>query len=272
MTFDSRERSLFAGEPIWLLRLTRGAVVARYAAGDRQVTVGDDLYAPLAWTRTEIGDSAEQNKNAVTITLPKSASVFSWWYPYPPSRRVKVELLVFHRGDAEVALEWTGRVGDRSRTDKDLVLRCTQSRVSNRNRGHVLCWMKGCPLVVYSTGNGMCNLDPEDFEVPATVGSLSGAVLVCAAFAASPLSLAGGWVEYTRPDGEPEERSVLTHVVGSDTVVLNYGTDAIAPGDDVSGFPGCAGDWEACEARENTDNYGGCPQLPNKNPYSGNPR
>ncbi len=270
MTFDALERSRYLGQPVRLLRLTRGNLVERYAGVDRAVVVDGDTYSPLAMTHSEIQDTSERGKNTITVTLPIDAPCISWWRPFPPSTTVLVELLSVHRGDSEVTTQWIGRVTDRKYTDSQLILRCEQSRTSSRSRGLNLCWMRGCPLAVYSQGNGLCNLNKDDFAVPFTVTSLTGLSLAAAAFSGVDLPLDGGFIEWTRPDGEPESRSIVSQSGG--VIDLMYGSDMLPPGTEGIAYPGCPGDWAACTARENTKNYGGAPYLPNKNPYSGNPR
>jgi hypothetical protein len=271
MTFDSRERSLFQRRPIALLELTRGGLIERYTNADRIIPVGADNYAPLSlMKRSEIADTGERAKGVLTIELPIDAPCYDWFYPVKRTAIIGVVSKTFHYGDAEVATEWIGRVVSRARNDTTLFLSCEQRSSRARSVGMNLCVMRGCPLVVYSPGRGMCQLNPDDFAVPATLSAVDATTITSAAFGSAPLDLSGGYFEWEAGDGEIESRSILTHD-GND-VVLDYASVLLEAGVAGIAYPGCAGDWEACEARENTDNYGGCPNLPIKTPYDGNPR
>lgn len=269
MTFDLLERSRWLARPIFAVRIARGALVERYVAADRAQVISGETYEPLSIERGELNDTAERLKAVLQLTLPITAGCVPWWRPYPPSQTVGVTCLAKHIGDADVAVEWIGRVIGHRFTDTQLHLSCEPTKTNARSRGLVLRWQRGCPLALYSQGIGMCNVDKALHAVPGTVGSLVGTALTVAAFAAAPKSLAGGFVEWTRADGEPELRSIMAHA-GS-LVLLNYGSDALPPGTAVTAYPGCPHNWSGCESFDNTDNYGGSRYMPGRTPFDGNP-
>lgn len=272
MGFDLLERSRNLGRPIGLLVLARGNIVERYTDADRLITRGGDDYLPLAGlARSDIRDSSQRLKNMLTITLPVNAPVAPWWRPYPPSGRVGVVWLATHSGDTEVNIEWIGRVVAPRFTDTLLQLNCEPSSGNSRSQALSMKWQRTCPLVLYSQGLGMCNVDKSLHATPATLSSVAGAVIQSAAFGALASGiLAGGYVEYVRPDGEAEFRTVMAHT-GS-TVVLNYGSAALAAGLEVIGYRGCRHNFQACrDDFDNGPNYGGTVYSPIKTPFDGNP-
>jgi hypothetical protein len=271
MAFSLLELSRYGGKPIGLLRLARGNVLARFTDADREIAVDDEDYLPLAVSRSEIRDSSERRKNLVTLTLPISASVTSWWRPYPPSGPVFVTWLAMHYGDNEVAVEWTGRVIGARFTDTVLELNCEPTRSNGGSRGLNLRWQRGCPLAVYSQGIGMCNLDKADFAVPGVLTAAEGITLEADAFGELPSGrLAGGFVEYLRADGEIETRSIMAHA--GNQIVLNYGTDQLEEDAEVTAYWGCPHNFAACrDLFENEPNYGGAVYMPIKSPFDGSP-
>lgn len=271
MTFDSLERSRFGGQPIGLLRLSRGSLLELYTSADREITVGGDVYEPLPITRSAIRDSAERGKGVLTLTLPVDAPVANWWRPYPPSARIGVAWLAMHRGSTDVAVEWTGRVIGPRFTDTQLVLSCEPTKTDARARAMAMRWQRGCPLPLYSQGVGMCNVLKAAFAVPATLTDVTGLSIQAAEFAAvSSGRLAGGFVEWTRPDGEPEVRSIMAH--SGDQVLLNYGAENFAAGQAVTAYPGCKHTIADCnDFFGNRPNYGGGIFMPRKSPFDGNP-
>lgn len=271
MTFDLLERSRYGGKPIGLLRISRGNLVERYTTADREIEVGADTYLPLAITRSAIRDSVERAKSQLTLTLPIDAPVAAWWRPYPPSTKVGVTWLAKHHGSSEVIVEWSGRVVQPKFSDTLLTLTCDPSMTDPRTRGMPLRWQPGCPLALYSQGLGMCNVDKSLFAVPGTVTEVVGASIRCDAFGAVPAGrLAGGFVEWTRADGEPEKRSIMAH--DGALVLLEYGAEDLAEDLELVGYPGCAHNFADCrDFFNNGPNYGGAVYAPDRSAFDGNP-
>lgn len=271
MAFDLLERSRYAGRPIGLLRLSRGNLLELYTTADREITVGADTYLPLAVSRSAIRDSVERQKSVVTLTLPVDAPCAAWWRPYPPSTIVGVSWLAKHWGSDEVAVEWSGRVVGSRFTDTQLILACEPARTNARARGLPLRWQLGCPLPLYSQGVGMCNVSKAAHALPATLTEVAGANIRAAAFATLPSGrLAGGFVEWTRADGEPEVRSIMAH--DGDLVILNYGASDLGENLELTGYPGCKHNFADCrDYFENEPNYGGSVYQPVRTPFDGNP-
>jgi hypothetical protein len=154
--------------------------------------------------------------------------------------------------------------------DSIVTLNCEQGRTTARSRGLGLRWQRGCPLALYSQGVGMCNVDKTLHDAPATLTAINGLVLTAAEFGALPSGrLAGGFVEWTRDDGEPERRSITSHS-GSD-IVIQYGTDTLAVDSAVTAYWGCKHTWDDCGEFDNQPNYGGSRYMPNRSPMDGNP-
>jgi hypothetical protein len=166
--------------------------------------------------------------------------------------------MVTHIGDTDPPkVEWMGIVTQPSFTDTELTLTCEQSAATARAVNQGPKWQKGCWKTVYSTGPRGCGLDPDAFAVTATIDSASGLTLVADEFAAAPLGLDGGWVEWTRDDGLVERRSIRSHAGSS--VDLWYGAPEFASGLVVVARPSCPQTWDGCSRRfaDPENHYGG---------------
>lgn len=271
MTFDLLEKSRLGGKPVGLLRLSRGSLLQLYTTADRNIVVGTETYLPLAITRSAIRDSAERAKGVLTLTLPVDAPCAAWWRPFPPSTPVGVTWLATHRGSTEVAVEWVGRVIGPKFTDTVLTLSCEQSKTNARSRGLALRWQRGCPLALYSQGVGLCNVNRAAHAVAGVLTAVAGLGIRAAAFGTAPAGrLAGGYVQWTRPDGGTELRSISAHA--GDLVTLNYGSDTLAVNLSVTAYPGCKHNFADCSGYfNNGPNYGGALYMPTKSPFDGNP-
>lgn len=269
MSFDLRELSRWLGKPVELYRFTRQGLAWRYTSADQEVTVGGETFAPINISRDNIRESYEKQKRQLVITLPLAAEVCANWLPFSPEDTIAVTVLSLHRGDTETAVQWVGRVLQPKFLDTTMELTCTPGSVSNRPRGLQLKWQRNCPLPLYSQGNGMCNLDPEGFRVDGTISSVSGNIVSAPAWAALPTGrLAGGFIQWTAPNGLVLRRSILGHTGAN--LTLHYAAD-ISNGDVIAAYHGCAHNFDDCASKGNGVNYGGCTQIPIKNPFSGNP-
>lgn len=274
--FDLIERSRFGGRPVQLFVFTRQALIWRYCSADRDMVIGGHTYFAATIERSEIQQTVERAKDKLTIKVaylrnpfalefPSTQSLGDNWHPYAPSDEIRVICLTTHWGDTDAPkVEWMGVVTQPDFTDTELTLTCEPGNAIGRALNQGAKFQKGCWKTVYSTGLRGCNLAPDAFKVDAVLSAAAGVTLTAAAFSSAPLSLRGGWVEWTRGDGLVERRSIMDHA-GS-TLWLQYGAAGLVPGLAVVARPGCPQTWAACDERDNTDNFGGAMFKPSKNP------
>ena len=283
MDFNLRELSRFLGRPVQLFVFTRQTRVWRFTTADRDVPVGGHVYlSARGMSRSEVRETAEPAKNRVKIKVPfltdpdaaeypPTQALGLNWHPYPPSDPVYVTCLSYHAGDpdAELIVDWSGRVLQPKINGAMMELVCTPSRAA---RG---AWVGGarraqraCDVPVYSQGIGMCNLDPDDWEVEVTVTDVDGLTITAAEFERDDgIAWDGGLVQWTREDGIVETRTI--NASAGLSITLDYGASSLAGVTDLKAWPGCPHNWAACNLRDNTDNYGGCMCMPNKSAFDG---
>jgi len=277
--FDDFELSRRGAKPTHLFRFTRQGVVWRYAATERDVTIGGFTYTAAAIARSEIKQTIEKAQDSITVTLPYNRNPAGTapptqplgdnWYPYTPGDTVGVVCMATHLTDPDQQLivEWMGQVGQPKFTDGKLELTCVPTSSIGKAQRQGAKWQIACWKTVYSTGLRGCNLDRTGQTLAATLSAVSGLTLTAAAFGTAPLSLAGGSLEYTSTSGIVQRLSIMAH--SGTSITLLSGAADLAVGLTVSVVPGCPRTWAACDARGNTVNYGGAIYKPVKNPYQG---
>lgn len=257
-------------KPVHLFRFRMGARTWLRIADDRPRTIGMETFLPSTIERSKIRDSGERAKNRITITMPVDDEIADNWRPYPPPRPVFVSCMSLDRDTLTVDVEWSGRVISPKYSYTQLELTCEQTGASARVRGRHLRWMRGCPLALYSQGPGLCNLDPDTVKMVGTLSGLSGNQATAMVFGLFPDGrLNGGFIRWTRPDGEQDVRSILNHT--GTVVELLYGSDQLPLSTEIEVLPGCAHDEVDCDSYGNGPNYGGHKYLPVKSPFDGNP-
>lgn len=278
MAFDTLERSRFNGRPVRLFVFTRQMLTWRFANSDRDITIGTDTYLAARIDRSEIQQTVQREKDELTITFPYlldpaaddypvTQELGDNWRPHVPVDVISVVCLVTHYGDTDPPkVEWIGHVAQAKFKDTQLSLICepNSSVPAARNQGakfQVSCWK-----TPYSTGIRGCNMDPANFQVLAMLTTSSGITLTAPEFAASAFTLAGGYLTFTAASGLLIRRGIDSHTQGSDTLTMTAGGPDPAVGDVVTALPTCPRTWAACEARNNTINYGGAIYRPVKTP------
>lgn len=283
MAFDALELSRFLGRPVRLYMFTLTTApgvteVWRFAQCDRDVVISGNTWLAAQIDRDEIRQTSEKAKDKLKIRMdylrdpfalptdiPTTQALGDLWHPYIPSAIVQVMCLTTHYGDASApVLEWSGEVVQPQYTDTQLELTCVPGSALSEARGQGAKWQRACWKSPYSTGPRGCNLDPADFEVPATLSAVDGLTLTSSAFAGAPLSLLQGSLRWELASGRVEKRTIVAHD-GADVTLL-YGGPELAAGLDVVALPGCPGTWAACVERDNTINYGGAIYKPVDNP------
>lgn len=214
MTSEARERSWDAGKPIALFRFTRGNVSWFYTSSDRPEIHNGDTYEPAPIWRTAIKQGSERAKLSIKVTLPSTLPVASNWRPYPPSDPVVLTIFCRHVGETDALAEWIGRVVAPNFNGATLELTGEPSSTGNRRAGNLGAWQRGCGLVLYSQGLGMCNLNPEIVSLSAELAVVDGANLTAPEFAIASRSLVGGQMEWFG-EGEELHQIAITGHVGS---------------------------------------------------------
>ena len=275
MTYDSREKSWELGAPVEYYDFIRETEHWRYNTSDRiltRVEGGIDVpYLPLSISRERIQQGPERNKLTLSINVPRDADVVDLWHPYPTSATVGLTIYGGHIGEADEVVTWIGRVIAPKFRPEAVTLLGEPSTTLARKSGQVQCWQRGCMHVLYKQGDGLCNANREDFALLAEVTSSIANVVKAAEFATLDNGrLAGGYIEWTTPEGSVERRSVSTHV--GDTLTLLYGTNVLPVGTEVTAYPGCKHNWDDCKNFFNNGvNYGGDLYSPEKSPFNGQP-
>lgn len=272
MGFDLREVSYWLGKPVQYFRFVRGGRTWAYTSAGRDVVLDGVTYTSAAIKRSSIKVGGERRKLPITVSAQRDLAVMDNWHPFPPRDRVMLTIMTQHVGETDVAVEWVGRVIGRKVSGTKAELSCEPTMTSAQGAGLSRCWQYGCPHAVYSQGVGMCNVNKDDFAVPATLTQVNGTTFTSAAFAAVPSGrLAGGFVQYARvSDSVIEYRTIMEH--SGSQIVIDAPLYDIALVKDVVAFPGCRGTEEDCtDFFDNYDNYGGDPNIPRRSPTDGNP-
>lgn len=257
---------------IELVEFQRSAQVWRYTMDGANRTYAGQTYVSVrGLKRTRLLRAADPEQQKLELTLPMDTDIVGEFIPRPTVAKVYMRLLWLPKGATSAQLRWSGVVSVVSPVSpsKATITGLPLSADASAN-GLTRNWQKPCPLALYSTGLGMCNASPAARRLDGTATLSDGVTLKAAAWAArADDDFRGGYVEWQ--DGLHIERR---YVVASSGDTLTLLTPAsISVGTSVAAFSGCDHTLGAngCAKFANTDNYGGQPNIPDKNPQGSNP-
>lgn len=270
MSFETRERSIFDGQPVRLYLFELGALNRwGFAAADRAVTLQGVTYKPLAISDDGVRLTGQASADTLRITAPADLAPAQLFRATAPAEEVFVTLRDTHWGEADAPASsrvvWVGSIsGVRWPQDDRCEVSCESLSASMRRPGLRLTYQRGCPHSVY---DGECGVNRELHRVSATVTALDGARLTHNGAGAG--TYAGGFVEWTA-GGRTERRGIDAE--DGQVLTLLGGTHGIALGSAVWIYQGCDQTSTTCHNRfSNMDNYGGFRHMPGKSPFDGDP-
>lgn len=278
MTYLSNELSVQSGSPVFLLLFTRGTKEWRYTAAAYHVTALGHTWAPTPVKPGSVTQSNDMAKDTLSLKFPRGHEFASTFLGYSPDQITSVTLYRGHIGDGEFVVYWKGRVSSFRASGDELSLECEPIFTSLKRPGLRARYQRTCRHALYHRG---CSLNAEDWATDGLCLTADGVNIVVPEAASLPVGwLVGGMLK--APDGVL--RYILNHNGANLTLIrplpsleqavadagygVNYGGQY--GGAAVRLYPGCDHSLDTCSSKfDNSDNFGGFPWIPSRNPYSG---
>lgn len=272
MAYNEYEASSYSGRPIHLYEFSIDQKTWNVTSADSDVSVGGKLYKQLGISDEGVSQTGEAQTDGFTITVPITFDLISLFVNTPPINDVTVRRARFHDNDNEVAYNYVGFINNVNFTTPGVaVITCQTLSPTMQRNGLRLTWQRGCPYVLYDPTT--CKVNKNDHRITTTVSSAQGGNIVVSANLAAfgDNYFTAGFVEWTdRRTGGPNRRGIKLHL--GNTLTLLGRSDGIATGDPIFIYPGCNRIAQTCSSKfNNMPNYGGCPHIPGKSPFGGDP-
>lgn len=253
--------------PVFLYLLERGATAWRKAASARDVTALGETWTASSISHSDVEMSGEAERDAVKLTLPITEDFAADTVFNRPETQATISIYRFDRDDSSYELWWSGRVTAPEVGDGVVELVCDPDVTALAQATLPRIYMRHCPHAVYY---GECRLNRALFRVEATVTAISGALVT---ISGTSDSFSGGFVEASNGD----LRGIKAH--SGQVMTLDRKMPALAVGQIIGLYPGCARTPSACRGFANADNpsgtnienYGGFRWMltGEKNPFAG---
>jgi len=261
MTYDARELSMQSGEPIEMYQFTVGATNYYFTSAKSAITYSGNTYQPEPIKRGSIDFTTEKGRNNLKLQTVRDFAIADLFRVSPPS---DVILLVVHRvhyGETDGSVIWSGRVLNCDWVGSIASLNCEPVSSSLQRIGLRRMYQRQCPHVLYGSA---CGVDKTDFDLSTTILSISGLTLSCVdADIFGDDWFAGGFIEFGT-----EKRFITTQT--SNNITISAPIAGLEVGDTITAYAGCNHALTTCNFKfSNSENYGGMPYIPTKNPFSG---
>ncbi len=261
------EASVESSQPREFYELVQSAAVTyRIASGTRDIIYNGNTFVASQIARTDLPIDLVTQPGSMTLALPLSHPLVQRYVALgSPPRQIAVT--IYRRqlgvGDEVTFVGLITSMGIEGHLAKFL-LESRFARLMSR-RLPVLTASRICPYVLYDAN---CTVPRSSFTVAPFVISVDGRVVVVS-------SMGLGHPDQWAKDGElvhvpTGERMPIVDQVGTQLTLQSPIPD-IAVGDALQVSAGCAHDIITCRLTfSNQVNFGGFPQLPNKNPFAPN--
>jgi uncharacterized phage protein (TIGR02218 family) len=259
--FSTAERS--GGSPVECYTIQRGTRMWRYTSADASQTIGGLTFLPANVSRGDLSQKKDTPGVQITVTL-NLATDAAQALMVETSERISVTIQKLQSAGDPIKPVLLGQVISLKFADDALELTVATVEYHSKTLIPRVLVQRTCPHALYGYS---CGVDKDDFAVETTVASISGQVISVVASASGNawrngmLRLSTGRILF-----------IADHTTSAITVWGKI-PDDLTVSDDVTVYRGCDKLFATCETVfDNAKNFGGFPNLPNRNPMLGSLR
>lgn len=266
MTYAAIEASTQSGRPVEIYEFLNGSTAFRYTSADGDISYGGDTYTAVPISRAAIEATSETTRLALKITCSRDLTLLGLFSVVPPEEVVAVTVRRLHAGDGEAITIWIGRILNVTLNNDAAEIHCESVYTSLKRVGLRRLYQKSCPHVLYETE---CAVSRASFGSSQTVVSITGTVIELDTLDAFDSNyFAGGYLEWESAPGYFQRRAIRMNA-GFDATI-SFPLPGLSVSDVVVIYPGCDHTLATCDAKfANSENFGGMPYWPKKNPFDG---
>lgn len=265
MSFEVVEKSPYDAEPIELFKFVGTINTYKLTTYSQEVTSGGDVYKPLAGlkrTVLKVGTQEDESAN-IDISMPFDHPLIAEYAYQTAPPTLEFELRRCHRSNPnDSILMWKGKVLSFSVEGRVAKLRVPSlfSFILNGVAPNAR-YQAPCNHRLY---DARCQVDPASYSANTTISSIAGNIVEVASFPFADGACTGGEMIFS---GGGERRMIIANTGTS--ITLSYPFATLEVGDTVTLRQGCDHSLTTCKAKfANGDNFGGCPLVPDRNPFT----
>lgn len=263
MSYAAVDVTVQGGQPIFLYEFVQPGETWRFTSSPVPVSHAAQTWTPEAIIHSDVTQSSELNKDAVTLTFPRTNTFAQQFLTEMQDAVTQVTIWRGHPDDGEFVAYWKGRVAAGSASGQAIRVECESIFTSLRRPGLRARYQRTCRHSLYGRG---CRLTLATFATASTVSTISADGMTMTIPAAS--SQADGWWFGGILKFGDIMRMIIAH--SGTSITISRPIPGLIATSAVSIHPGCDRSRGTCLTKfNNLDNYGGFPWIPLKNPMGG---
>lgn len=263
MTYTTIDESQQSGSPIELFEFSQSLDVWRFASTTYDVVYNSQTYKPAPIVRDRVKQGKDIFKNAITLKFPISNQFAKQFISYTPDQVTTVTIYRSHVGTNEFVVYWKGRVVNIETSGNTVSIICESVYTSIQRPGLRAKFEYVCRHALYSAN---CGVIGSTYEVTSIVSAITDNYTVFNIPAAG--AAVDGWFNGGVLQFENSLRFITSHV--GVFITVSRPLQSIHLNDSVKIKPGCNHTLAVCNSKFlNSDNFGGFPWIPTKNPFNG---
>lgn len=265
MSFDTLEESAASSKPIEFYDFAdTSGLHERVTTAGVDLSYASHIYYSKPCERSELKLVENMKKNSMKFDLYRDCPFALQYVSGPLDGNAWVTCYKKELDDTEVRQFWFGAIKGLSFDENCIPTFTAEPRTSFVSQvGRRRRCQRVCDHDLY---DAYCMVNKENYRVDGTIDSVSGLVITSTMFGtkADDWFAFGGeiWV-----NGIP--RMIVAHT-GNNITITRTLPGAVA-GASFTAYAGCAHDPDACDDKSNKINYGGEEDLPERNPFTGDP-
>ncbi len=267
-TYDQLESSTEGSRPIELYEFSLGSTFFRYTSAEDEITIGADVYTPLAIARGKIVQGSDQSNRNLTVTMPASNELAQEYVTVPPGQKVGLNIFRYQRDESPAfdtqVLLFKGRVQSVTFPNDGHSAEFTIRSLETAMNGNLprFSFSGQCQHILYDDA---CGAVATDFDHLGSASSISGNTITVSGASGSGLDFVGG---YLRPTGANDFRMIIAQSGDVLTMLLPFQEDPT--GENMQVFAGCNHliEGDCALVFDQVANFGGFPFVPNKDLFA----
>ena len=236
-TYDQLEGSTEGSRPIELYEFSLGGTPFRYTSAEDIITIGADVYMPLAIARGKIVQGSDQNNRNLKVTMPTLTDLAQEYIDVPPGQKTSLNIFRYQRDETPAfttqVLLFKGRVQSVAYPNDghsaEFAIRSIEASL-NRNLPR-FSFAGTCQHILYDDA---CGAVATNFDHAGAASSISGNTITVSGASGSGLDFVGG---YLRPTGTNDFRMIIAQSGDVLTMLLPFQVDPT--GGNMQVFAGC---------------------------------
>ena len=269
MTYRDREDSEYLGQPLTAIKFYSDYNIYTYTPNDEDILFQGRTHQAVPMNLSNFEQTNEINKNDILISrVPLDLDIVELFRASPPNYVINILISVFHEGDSESIVAWSGTVVNVDFRETSANIICESIITTIRKPLLRRNYQISCPHTLYSTGWGLCNVDEDDFDNTVSNFTLSNENRTITHSDFNTLGstyLTLGYAVFNN-GSILQYRDIIGHTDGS--IIINFPFEGLEVTDDITVYPGCNKTMDTCRDKfNNLDNYGGFKYIPKKNPF-----